>query len=200
MLFSCCFTPQFAAASASGSASQDSYVGIDGFSGSGHAETATYIGGGNAGWASETGSADAHSASMFQLSFELTASTFVDLSGALGLSSPYAPADSYVRLAGSGLDLGFWDAHTVDMFDFSGLLGPGTYMLEASALSGTAFPGTSSAWYDFLLDFGDGLGPDTFDNDLTQGGNNAPVPEPCTLALLGMGVIGLAVRRKRQTA
>jgi hypothetical protein len=123
------------------------------------------------------------------------------------LSFDFASADIY-------LDLYLWDyyTHTPPNWTltlYSGLGGTGTQLLSHNF---TIVPGTNSNFSTLhVIDFPNVIGAlsgklDTFMNSTSSGVGLAeigfttevPVPEPSTLALLTLGVIGLGIRSRRR--
>ena len=66
----------------------------------------------------------------------------------------------------------------------NGLLLPGNYSLFAQADVSASGNQSSWEWFDFSLTW-------------TEGTEGTPVPEPCTILLVGTGLIGLAGFRRR---
>jgi len=100
------------------------------------------------------------------------------INGALNTANSYTPAQPYQFL---GLDNGngYADA-TLGLFDLTGIASTATIMFDLSMLNATDGVET------FFLIRADGGGP----------GNN--VPEPGTIAILGLGLLGMGFAAKRR--
>jgi hypothetical protein len=137
----------------------------------------------------------------------------------LGLEFPSAGVTGY-------LEASFLFAEEVGAYNASNSDPEGLYnwavwdLLTASDISGAHLSGTDEAQVQTYLNTAEGLGstltPSQFNDvviytpiDMSSGGPQeffgydtpvTPVPEPATLALLGVGAVGLLARRRKETA
>ncbi len=129
--------------------------------------------------------------SFFDVFFEISLDHSFTLSGSLTASADGGSARARFDLLGpTPLSFSAIDSDTTPLAD-SGLLSAGSYHLTVSAImdnDGNVDPGS----------FMGGTATYSFNFGITESSQQAQVPVPATLALLGLGLMGMVVARRRK--